>query len=78
MIKSIWVDIKDRLPEDQGYYEVRFADGTEDEKWFRVRASKGIKGFMTKDEVTHWKETVHLQKDLREIELEIEIEKEMD
>lgn len=50
-----WIKCEDRLPEVEGYCEVKFADGTTDEKPFRIRPSKNIKGFMTMEEVTHWR-----------------------
>lgn len=49
-----WISVDERLPEIEGYYKVRFEDGTEDEKPFRIRPSKKIYGFMTMDKVTHW------------------------
>ncbi len=49
-----WKSVKDELPKKEGYYRVRFSNGEEDEKPFRIRPSKNIYGFMTEDEVTHW------------------------
>lgn len=49
-----WISVKDRLPEKEGYCKVKFKDGTEDEKPFRIRPHKNIHGFMTMNEVTHW------------------------
>lgn len=51
-----WIKVEDRLPTKEGYYQVKFANGEEDEKPFRIRPSKNINGFMTMEEVTHWKE----------------------
>ena len=50
-----WNDISKQTPNKEGYYKVKFKDGSEDEKPFRIRPSKNIKGFMTEKEVTHWK-----------------------
>ncbi len=54
--KNAWIPVKERLPEIERYYSVKFENGTEDEKPFRIRPSKNILGFMTMDKVTHWKE----------------------
>lgn len=51
-----WIKVEDRMPELEGYYEVKFKDGNTDEKPFRNRPSKNIKGFMTMEEITHWRE----------------------
>jgi hypothetical protein len=51
-----WIAVFETLPEFEDYYEVKFKDGTTDEKPFRIRPSKNIKGFMTETEVTHWRE----------------------
>lgn len=53
-----WIITLDRLPEKEGYYKVKFLDGTEDEKPFRIRPSKNILGFMTEKTVVAWKEIV--------------------
>ena len=53
--KKPWISVEDSLPEKEGYYTVKFKDGTEDEKPFRIRPNQNIKGFMTIDTVTHWK-----------------------
>lgn len=50
-----WVKVTDKLPEKESYYKVRFENGVEDEKPFRIRPSKNIRGFMTEQKVTHWK-----------------------
>jgi len=49
-----WVSVDDKLPEVEDYYAVKFRNGDEDEKPFRIRPSKNIRGFMTEQEVTHW------------------------
>lgn len=49
-----WISVNDMLPTKEGYYLVKFEDGTEDEKPFRNRPSKNILGFMTENIVTHW------------------------
>lgn len=51
-----FISVQERLPELEGYYSVKFVDGTEDEKPFRIRPHKNIYGFMTEKEVTHWKD----------------------
>jgi hypothetical protein len=53
-INSGWVSVEDRLPENEDYYAVRFENGVEDEKPFRIRQEKNILGFMTTEKVTHW------------------------
>ncbi len=50
-----WKDVNKELPKKEGYYEVRYEDGRFDEKPFRIRPSKNIKGFMTETKVTHWR-----------------------
>lgn len=50
----LWIPVSERLPETEGYYAVRFENGVEDEKPFRIRPKKNIFGFMTTDKVTHW------------------------
>jgi len=50
-----WVSVIDALPTVEDYYEVKFEDGTEDEKPFRIRPKKNIRGFMTEKKVTHWR-----------------------
>lgn len=54
MERDNWISVKDRLPKTEGYYKVKFSDGTEDEKPFRIRPAKNIYGFMTEQKVTHW------------------------
>ena len=51
---KLWIPVSERLPETEGYYAVRFENGVEDEKPFRIRPKKNIFGFMTTDKVTHW------------------------
>lgn len=50
-----WISVDVRLPIEEGYYAVKYSDGFEDEKPFRIRPSKNIRGFMTMNQVTHWK-----------------------
>lgn len=50
-----WISVKEKLPNKFGYYKVKFEDGTEDEKPFRIRPRQNIHGFMTEKKVTHWK-----------------------
>jgi len=50
----MWISVTEKLPEKEGYYLVRFKNGDEDEKPFRIRPNKNIFGFMTLEEVTHW------------------------
>jgi hypothetical protein len=49
-----WIDVNDYLPEVEDYYKVKFKDGSEDEKPFRIRPKKNIYGFMTEKPITHW------------------------
>ena len=49
-----WISVTERLPTTEGYYKVKFENGEEDEKPFRIRPKKNILGFMTMDKVTHW------------------------
>jgi hypothetical protein len=49
-----WINLNDEQPTEEGYYKVKFDDGTEDEKPWRIRPSKNILGFMTEKNVTHW------------------------
>jgi len=50
----LWIPVTERLPETEDYYAVRFENGVEDEKPFRIRPKKNIFGFMTMEKVTHW------------------------
>lgn len=50
-----WISTADSLPEKEDYYEVKFKDGTIDEKPFRIRPKQNIRGFMTELEVAHWR-----------------------
>lgn len=50
-----WISVEQYLPGTENYYEVKFEDGTTDEKPFRIRYSKNILGFMTEKKVTHWR-----------------------
>jgi len=54
-VKENWIDVKEKLPEREGYFRVKFKNGSEDEKPFRIRPKKNIRGFMTLEEVTHWR-----------------------
>jgi hypothetical protein len=50
-----WKDLKVEQPQKEDYYRVKFEDGTEDHKPWRIRPKQNICGFMTMDNVTHWK-----------------------
>lgn len=55
MKNTDWISVKDRLPKEQGYYRVKFSDGSEDEKWYRLRPNRS--GFLYDFELltlTHW------------------------
>jgi len=52
--KYTWIPVTERLPTSEAYYAVRFKNGKEDEKPFRIRPKQNILGFMTMEEVTHW------------------------
>lgn len=54
MNKWDWVSVDDELPTVESYYKVRLANGSEDQKPFRIRPKQNIRGFMTEDVVTHW------------------------
>lgn len=54
-----WIPVTERLPETENYYRVKFLNGDEDEKPFRIRPKKNILGFMVMDEVTHWAELIN-------------------
>ena len=41
-----WIPVTERLPETENYYRVKFLNGDEDEKPFRIRPKKNILGFM--------------------------------
>lgn len=49
-----WISVKERLPDRQDYFAVKFATGVEDEKPFRIR--EGKRGFLVMEEITHWRE----------------------
>ena len=51
-----WIDVKEAIPAIEGYYDVKFDDGTTDEKPFRIRLKRNVLGFMTEKNVTHWKQ----------------------
>lgn len=53
--KKNWIKVTTRLPEIEGYYLVKFKDGTTDQLPFRIRPSKNIRGFMTEGNVIAWK-----------------------
>lgn len=54
-MKKTWTKVTTKLPEKEGYYKVKFKDGNEDQKPFRIRPSKNIKGFMSEKDVVAWK-----------------------
>jgi hypothetical protein len=54
-MKNNWTNVKDGLPEKEGYYTVKYDDGSTDRIPFRIRPSKNIKGFMTERNVVKWK-----------------------
>lgn len=54
-MKKNWIKTSTKLPEKEGYYNVKYKDGTTDQKPFRIKPSKNIKGFMTEKEVVAWK-----------------------
>lgn len=56
-----WVELSVITPSKEGYYDVRFNDGTEDSKPFRIRPTKSIFGFMTDKPVTHWRNNTDVQ-----------------
>lgn len=53
--KDEWISVKDAWPRVEGYCRVKYEDGTEDQKPYRHRPGKGIRGFMSEKNVTHWK-----------------------
>jgi|JI10StandDraft_1071094.scaffolds.fasta_scaffold202440_2 hypothetical protein len=53
--KVNWIKVTTRLPEKEGYYKVKFQDGTTDQLPFRIRPNKNICGFMTEGNVIAWK-----------------------
>jgi len=55
MKESKWEKYPEIEPTKEGYYKVMFENGIEDEKPFRIRLDKGIKGFMTENKVVAWK-----------------------
>lgn len=55
-MENNWIDCSEKLPDVEKYYAVKFEDGTTDEKPFRIRPKKQIRGFMTEANVTHWRE----------------------
>lgn len=50
-----WINVTDRLPEKEGYYSVKYDNGEVDQKPFRIRPNKNIKGFMTMNNVIEWR-----------------------
>lgn len=50
----LWISINEELPKKEGYYAVKFENGIEDEKPFRIRPKKNIFGFMSMENITHW------------------------
>lgn len=53
--KGNWIKVTTKLPEKEGYYKVKFKDGTIDQLPFRIRPNKNIRGFMTEGVVIAWK-----------------------
>ena len=51
-----WISVVDQEPTEEKYYEVKFDDGSTDNKPFRIRPKQNIRGFMTEKNVTHWRE----------------------
>jgi hypothetical protein len=54
-MRKNWIPVSDRLPDKEGYYSVKYDDGSTDVKPFRIRRSKNIYGFMTLKKVIAWK-----------------------
>lgn len=50
-----WINVNKELPKEEGYYDVKYEDGEEDSKPFRIRLNKNIHGFMTLKPITHWR-----------------------
>jgi hypothetical protein len=48
-----WIPALERSPEKEGYYAVKYADGSEDQKPYRIRGS--VSGWLSEKVVTHWK-----------------------
>jgi hypothetical protein len=61
MYNNNWVDVSKDLPKVEGYYDVKYFDGEEDSKPFRIRPKNNIYGFMTEKEVTHWRNNTDKQ-----------------
>ncbi len=51
-----WIKTTERLPEIEDYYTIKYENGEEDEKPFRIRPKKNIYGFMTENIVVYWRE----------------------
>lgn len=54
-MKKTWTKVTAKLPEKEGYYKVKFKDGTEDQKFFRIKPIKNTKGFVCEKHVVSWK-----------------------
>lgn len=50
-----WKSVDKELPRKESYYSVRYENGEEDRKPFRIRPSKNIMGFMTERVVKEWR-----------------------
>ncbi len=55
IVKSNWISVHDSLPKKEGYYTVKYDDGSTDRKPFRIRPNSNILGFMTEKNVIAWK-----------------------
>lgn len=58
MSDSKWIPVIESLPKKEAYYKVKFFDGLEDEKPFRIRPRRNIHGFMSEKKITHWQELI--------------------
>lgn len=53
MAMKPWKLCSEKLPSKEGYYSVRYADGTTDEKWYRIRGDK--QGWLDMREIVAWR-----------------------